>query len=150
MALIRCSECGNNVSTMARVCPNCGYPVPQTHEKNDKAAQIVLIVRIAALALAIIFTIFACVNFFSSRHDYKMMQAQADRETMAYNWTEQWHEETYGSLDIPSLADNYSGQFQKHLIYSAVFVIFALSGYTVALDFNQKKLHKRVRRDRIK
>lgn len=146
MALIRCSECGNNVSTMARVCPNCGYPVPHAHEKNEKARIIVFVVRIIALVFAVVFTVFACVNFFSSRHDYKMMQAQMDRESMNYNWSEQWHEETYGNLDVPSLSENYSGQFQKHIIYSGVFVILALSGYTIALDFNQKKLHKRVRR----
>ncbi|MGD0061355.1 MAG: zinc-ribbon domain-containing protein [Verrucomicrobiia bacterium] len=27
MALIACTECGNQVSTGANACPSCGYPV---------------------------------------------------------------------------------------------------------------------------
>ena len=27
MSLIKCSECGNNISTKALECPNCGSPV---------------------------------------------------------------------------------------------------------------------------
>ena len=27
MALIKCTECGNEVSTKAKACPNCGAPV---------------------------------------------------------------------------------------------------------------------------
>jgi uncharacterized membrane protein YdbT with pleckstrin-like domain len=33
MALIQCPECGNQVSTAAKSCPNCGFPVA------EKAAQ---------------------------------------------------------------------------------------------------------------
>jgi uncharacterized membrane protein YdbT with pleckstrin-like domain len=29
MALINCPECGKQVSTSAKACPNCGYPVAQ-------------------------------------------------------------------------------------------------------------------------
>jgi len=29
MALINCPECGRQVSTAAKVCPNCGYPVSE-------------------------------------------------------------------------------------------------------------------------
>ena len=27
MALIECPECGRKVSSMAKVCPDCGYPI---------------------------------------------------------------------------------------------------------------------------
>ena len=27
MALITCPECGKEVSDMAKMCPNCGYPI---------------------------------------------------------------------------------------------------------------------------
>lgn len=37
MALIACSECGKQVSTEAKACPSCGYPVAQ-RERNDSAA----------------------------------------------------------------------------------------------------------------
>ncbi len=29
MALIKCPECGHDVSTFAQTCPNCGYPIQQ-------------------------------------------------------------------------------------------------------------------------
>ena len=35
MALITCPECGKQVSTEAKVCPSCGYPVA---ERSDPAA----------------------------------------------------------------------------------------------------------------
>ena len=35
MALITCPECGKEVSTEAKVCPSCGYPVA---ERSDPAA----------------------------------------------------------------------------------------------------------------
>lgn len=31
MALIKCPECGNNVSTAAATCPHCGYPMQHAH-----------------------------------------------------------------------------------------------------------------------
>jgi membrane protein YdbS with pleckstrin-like domain len=34
MALIACTECGNQVSTQANACPSCGYPVAQ-RERSD-------------------------------------------------------------------------------------------------------------------
>lgn len=37
MALIKCIECGNEISNKAEVCPNCGCPVSETvKEKNNK------------------------------------------------------------------------------------------------------------------
>src|SRR5262245_17983339 len=42
MALINCPECGKQVSTAAKECPNCGYPVaerlPQTVQAAEKTA----------------------------------------------------------------------------------------------------------------
>lgn len=48
MALIKCPECGKDVSTSADACPHCGYPINKTnlgyqkvvvqHEKEDRAS----------------------------------------------------------------------------------------------------------------
>jgi len=38
MALIACTECGNQVSTEASACPSCGYPVAE-RERSDPAAR---------------------------------------------------------------------------------------------------------------
>ena len=43
MALIKCSECGNEISDKADKCPNCGYPVkkqPYTVTINDTVVDI--------------------------------------------------------------------------------------------------------------
>lgn len=29
MALIKCPECGNEISSFAKACPNCGYPIEE-------------------------------------------------------------------------------------------------------------------------
>lgn len=34
MALIRCPECGREISSQARACPACGYPVEPGREKS--------------------------------------------------------------------------------------------------------------------
>jgi len=38
MALIACTECGNQVSTEANACPSCGYPSAQRERGNPAAA----------------------------------------------------------------------------------------------------------------
>ena len=34
MALIKCPECGKDVSTKAKACPHCGYPINQATNAN--------------------------------------------------------------------------------------------------------------------
>src|SRR5262245_62028963 len=47
MALINCPECGKQVSTAAKACPYCGYPVaehvPQTEAAGNPAGDPVLV-----------------------------------------------------------------------------------------------------------
>lgn len=38
MALIKCNECGHEVSDKAQNCPNCGCPIP--HEGNPSVNEI--------------------------------------------------------------------------------------------------------------
>lgn len=33
MALIKCQECGKDVSDKAKICPNCGYPICEEESK---------------------------------------------------------------------------------------------------------------------
>lgn len=52
MALIKCPECGHEISDRATVCPNCGYKIapPTTHKSN--APIIIGVIAVAALVLA--------------------------------------------------------------------------------------------------
>ena len=52
MSLIKCPECGKEVSDSANVCPNCGYPVKKMKEKNPEDTKIV---GKMCIALSIIF-----------------------------------------------------------------------------------------------
>jgi ribosomal protein L37E len=38
MPLINCPECGNQVSTAAKACPACGFPVAEKVQQSDPAA----------------------------------------------------------------------------------------------------------------
>lgn len=40
MALIKCSECGNDVSSNAATCPRCGNPIAQASEAKAVGTQI--------------------------------------------------------------------------------------------------------------
>lgn len=50
MALIKCKECGNQISSDATACPNCGKPV----KKTSAAASGCLVVIIVIVVLAVI------------------------------------------------------------------------------------------------
>lgn len=39
MALIKCPECGKEVSDLAASCPNCSYPIAQKNDGKNKAAK---------------------------------------------------------------------------------------------------------------
>lgn len=43
MALIKCPECGNMVSNIAKACIHCGYPLNQEELLRDKNYNIILI-----------------------------------------------------------------------------------------------------------
>ena len=40
MALITCPECGNKVSDLAPMCPNCGYPIAAMCKGNNSSTAI--------------------------------------------------------------------------------------------------------------
>lgn len=42
MALIKCPECGREVSDKASACPNCGYPISKSIENNNVIVRIKL------------------------------------------------------------------------------------------------------------
>lgn len=54
MALIKCHECGANVSTAAKTCPQCGAGVRSTRNRIGKGVRIVWYV-LCAFVLVIVF-----------------------------------------------------------------------------------------------
>lgn len=55
MALIKCSECGKEISDTSKVCIHCGYSLKRNSMNNKK--KIILYVIIGYIALAIIISI---------------------------------------------------------------------------------------------
>lgn len=47
MALVQCPDCGRDVSTMAKACPNCGHPVELAPPTDETMAAVALGKRIA-------------------------------------------------------------------------------------------------------
>lgn len=41
MTLIVCKECDNEISSDAKTCPNCGYPIEEKKQKQKAPYQIV-------------------------------------------------------------------------------------------------------------
>lgn len=62
MALIKCPECGKEVSTQAGKCPNCGAPIDDPdlkwYQKNSKTNIGIMLGAIAFLLICV------CVSLF--------------------------------------------------------------------------------------
>lgn len=65
MALIRCSECGNQVSDKADACPVCGYPIKSEHAKQQRSAYLSEKVNDTKNSVAEIFSKFSLPKVFA-------------------------------------------------------------------------------------
>jgi uncharacterized OB-fold protein len=76
MALIKCNECSNEVSSLAATCPKCGAPIksvaPITPEKNLKRET-----RPAAKVAGIVLLILAAIAFFIPKKEAERPRPQA-------------------------------------------------------------------------
>ena len=57
MALIKCPECGKEISSGSKSCVNCGYKIKQ--KKNKK---LIGIIAISVVVIAIIIIVFFVLN----------------------------------------------------------------------------------------
>lgn len=51
MALIQCSECGQEISDLANSCPNCGFPLNDQQQNNVRQKTIIAIAIVITLAV---------------------------------------------------------------------------------------------------
>ena len=57
MALIKCKECGKEISDSVKSCPHCGYVYKKTKEMTTmKVVRIIIIVALVGIALFFGFT----------------------------------------------------------------------------------------------
>lgn len=62
MALIKCPECGKEISDKVKICPNCGYPNPGKNKKVISKTVFIKFVIIVAVLIGIIAAILALIN----------------------------------------------------------------------------------------
>jgi len=53
MALIKCPECGNDVSEMAGMCPQCGNPITQKTQETKKLALGEILAMVGSILIAV-------------------------------------------------------------------------------------------------
>ena len=112
MALIKCPECGKEISSETKNCPNCGCPIKK--DDNKKKSKMLAAVILNTLAVVIPVLFFILLN----------------------NMTEV-SEETNGGISI-ELA-NESSYSSKGLLYCVcVIVITAILGYVIFFMKNEK------------
>ena len=64
MALIKCSECGKEVSDKASNCPNCGAPIKEDEIQKEVKAGIRVTKKLAIILIAILSIIIICAFIF--------------------------------------------------------------------------------------
>lgn len=62
MALIKCQECGKEISDTVKSCPHCGYSYKQPVLKGKINIKIVVKIIIAAVALTVFVVLFSILN----------------------------------------------------------------------------------------
>jgi len=83
MALIKCKECGSDVSSIAAACPKCGAPVASTSTVAATAGRVWTITKLLIGAVLLI-TIFRCINTVDeSRHRTAQTVQQLTPEQVA-------------------------------------------------------------------
>lgn len=72
MALIKCIECGNEISNKAEVCPNCGCPVSETvKEKNNKKKKMLIMILIPIISIIMICCLVIGASLIIKRYNTK-------------------------------------------------------------------------------
>lgn len=71
MALIKCKECGHDVSSEASQCPNCGFPVKTSSNKSRKKWLVGGIVVLVTLSILIAVIYNSSFKIAMTSYDYK-------------------------------------------------------------------------------
>jgi hypothetical protein len=58
MAMIKCSECGQMVSSKAQACPGCGLPISAKDSAAKKSLAALVAVGFGAVAAVVVMTVF--------------------------------------------------------------------------------------------
>ena len=107
MALIKCKECGNQISSKANTCPNCGIPINNNTNNGKKSSGCLkgcLMIFIIFFALSIISIIFSLRQDKSSQNNISDIKPKQNTSNFNSNKAEPVkvvQEDTNKQLEIP-------------------------------------------------
>ncbi len=90
MALIKCPDCGKEISDQTKACPNCGRPISANQEKQKQNAtarpSAKTIIMVVGIIAAIIAMVFIYTNFIQKKYDSKEQMASAAQGHWVHYW----------------------------------------------------------------
>ena len=95
MALIKCKECGKEISATALICPHCGFP----NKKKSKRVIIVIVIVLVIFLLAALLILFG--NFVKKQDKVKQNEEQENVNVDGYK-----NIDSLSSLDEAIYGDN--------------------------------------------
>lgn len=82
MALIKCSECGKEISDKAKVCPNCGAKTNFAYKKSkDNKLTILVAIGFIIILVSLVFW------FFNDEDSKRLMEIHQENQNMQ-EWIE--------------------------------------------------------------
>ncbi len=114
MALIKCSECGKEVSDKSKTCIHCGNKIKKNKKKINENLLIILIVAGILLALGIIIAVITSVK---NKPDLKEVYEQIDCDDF---YCELADDESYLQIDTnPYDIDDYTSSIAWEYVEDA-------------------------------
>lgn len=120
MALIKCSECGKEISDTVKYCPNCGVEIKKQNSITDKAKiknYIVIAVSIVLIIIAISLVTSSEFKYYLDNIDYYTEQYENARS----------HSSGFLGGSYASLASKWKDMRDEAIMYVALHSIGAIA-----------------------
>ena len=146
MALIKCSECGKEISDKSKVCIHCGNKIKKNKKKINENLLIIIIVVAVLLVLSIIIAVITSIK---NKPDLKEVFEKVDCDDY---YCELADDESYLQIDTnpldiddytSSIAWEYVEDVNKELGFTDA--LFQRMGQTRALDGTMQEENKDIK-----
>ena len=124
MSLIKCPECGEEVSDKARKCPNCAYSLKKISLNKNKIKKYILFIIIALIILIV--GIIGFIKYTENKYVKKaesivlnIINSSADCERIANLTTKVWYNTIYKKSDIET--NKYTKLYSGSNIFNSDF-----------------------------